>query len=142
MPETTVGIVLATAALAAWTIIMYLAEATTIAIGMQNKSVSQAQAALPGGDLPDRIERVRRNYLNLVEMPILFYAVVATGLAVGAVDQTQVTLAWAYFGVRVAHTVWHVLINNVPVRFTLFTISVGLLVAMWTRLVLGVLGGG
>lgn len=70
------------------------------------------------------------NYTHLLEQPTLFYATVAILALTGAADTTSVGLAWAYVAARIAHSVWQITINTIPVRFGLFIVSTLCLVAL------------
>lgn len=74
------------------------------------------------GVLPDTVQWKSHNYTHLLEQPTLFYATVVI-LALTSVSALDVTLAWAYVALRVAHSLWQALVNTVPVRFTLFNLS-------------------
>lgn len=79
-----------------------------------------------------------RNLVNLFELPILFYVLVALHAAFvpGAADGLQVILAWTFVGTRVAHTLVHVTINAVGLRFLAHRLGVLVLMALWARLAL------
>jgi len=77
-----------------------------------------------------RQHMVARNFNNLTELPILFYAL-ATASAVLAVDSPFfVGLAWAFVGTRIAHTLIHTGYNNVLHRFYAY-LSGGLILSVW-----------
>jgi hypothetical protein len=73
--------------------------------------------------MPPKVNWKSHNYTHLMEQPTLFYAVVAVLALAGAGDGVNVTLAWAYVGIRVVHSFWQALVNIVPVRAALFTLS-------------------
>ena len=75
------------------------------------------------GSLPDRVNWVSHNYTHLMEQPTLFYAVVAILALAGDTSALNLGLAWAYCGLRVAHSLWQGLVNQVPVRFLIFLLS-------------------
>lgn len=74
------------------------------------------------GVLPDRINWKSHNYTHLMEQPTLFYAVSAI-LAITGATLLDVRLAWSYVGLRIVHSVWQSMINTIPVRITLFSLS-------------------
>jgi hypothetical protein len=59
----------------------------------------------------------------MMEQPTLFYAAIGILALLGQASVTNVTLAWGYVGLRIAHSVWQILVNTVPVRFGLFILS-------------------
>ena len=80
------------------------------------------------GVLPPQLQWKAHNYNHLMEQPTIFYAVVMI-LALAGYSTTDVWLAWAYVGLRIAHSLWQAIVNTIPVRLTLFSIgSVVLLV--------------
>ena len=88
--------------------------------------------ALLGGVFPSKVERVADNYNHLWEQPTLFYAIVLVIWALGHTDSTHLFAAWAYCGLRLAHSLVQITFNHVWVRFSLFMMS---WVALGTMLV-------
>lgn len=85
-------------------------------------------------DTPDeRVERPARAYMNLLELPVLFYAVCLLMLTTGTVDSIQVSLAWVFVAARYAHAFIHIGFNYVPLRFTAFLAGAVTLAVIWTR---------
>jgi len=79
------------------------------------------------------IERPARAYMNLLELPVLFYAACALMLVTGKFDGAQVALAWVFVLTRCVHAFIHIGFNYVPLRFTAFfagSVTLGLL---WAR---------
>ena len=63
------------------------------------------------------------NYMHLVEQPTLFYAIALT-LAIGnSGGGYNEMLAWAYVGLRVAHSLVQTTINVITYRFILWVLS-------------------
>ena len=79
------------------------------------------------------VERPARAYMNLLELPVLFYVVCLLMLATGRFDSVQVSLAWVFVVARCAHAFIHIAFNYVPLRFAAFLAGVVTLVVMWTR---------
>ena len=85
-------------------------------------------------DKPDeRVERPARAYMNLLELPVLFYAVSLLMLTTGTVDSIQVSLAWVFVAARYAHAFVHIGFNFVPLRFAAFLAGAITLAVIWTR---------
>ena len=61
--------------------------------------------------VPEPARRVNRALANLLEVPVIFYALVLACLMTARVDATALALAWAYVALRVAHTVVHLTYN-------------------------------
>jgi len=80
------------------------------------------------------IERPARAYMNLLELPVLFYVACALMLATGKFDATQVALAWVFVATRAVHAAIHIGINYVPLRFAAFFAGSVTLAVLWVRL--------
>ena len=85
-------------------------------------------------DQPDeRVERPARAYMNLLELPVLFYAVCLFMLATGKFDSIQVSLAWIFVMARYVHAFVHIGFNFVPLRFAALLAGAITLAVIWTR---------
>lgn len=84
-----------------------------------------------GGELPEYLAKVNNNYGNLLELPILFYAVTVLLLITIRVEPAQVILAWVFTGSRYVHSYIHTTYNNVRHRLYAFTVGVAALILMW-----------
>lgn len=89
---------------------------------------------LPKGELmatlPPRVRWKADNYNHLFEQPTVFYAVALALAVVGQGDRVNATLAWAYVGLRVAHSLLQALWNNITARFGLFVLSAFVLMTL------------
>ena len=81
-------------------------------------------------NMPTKVNWVSHNYTHLMEQPTLFYAVVAVLAIAGDTSAANVALAWGYAGLRIAHSLWQGLVNTLPVRIILFTLSTFCLIAL------------
>ncbi|RGP40258.1 hypothetical protein BPTFM16_00540 [Altererythrobacter insulae] len=90
------------------------------------------------GILPDKVMWKSHNYTHLMEQPTIFYpAVIVIALTGGsAID---VLLAWVYVAIRIVHSLWQSLINTLPLRIALFTLSSLVLAALAVRAVIATL---
>jgi hypothetical protein len=84
----------------------------------------------------EKVERPARAYANLLELPVLFYAVCLLMLTTGSFDSIQVSLAWVFVAARYAHALIHIGFNYVPLRFTAFLAGAVTLAVIWTRFAL------
>lgn len=73
--------------------------------------------------LPPEVAQIADNYNHLFEQPVLFYAVAISIAVLGHVDAVHVACAWAFTGLRIAHSAVQATINIVMVRFTLFLLA-------------------
>ena len=77
------------------------------------------------------------NLKNLFELPVIFYAMVLMLFVTQQVDETYLTAAWVFAGIRVLHSVMHCTANIVMVRFSLYVVSAFSLWFMVVRAALG-----
>ena len=92
-----------------------------------------------GAALPAKVQWKADNYNHLMEQPTIFYATVFLLVLIGDVSGLNVMLAWAYVGLRIAHSLVQVTINKVMVRFTLFALSSIILTIMAVNCLLAIL---
>ncbi|QLP98303.1 MAG: MAPEG family protein [Rhodoblastus sp.] len=88
-----------------------------------------------------RARRSSRAYMNQLELPTLFYGVVALAAAMQMVDRTFVALEWAFVVSRLGHAAIHVTANNVLRRFQAFLVGAVVLMGLWFWLALKVFAG-
>jgi len=91
------------------------------------------------GQEPEELRVITRNFINLFEMPTLFYVV---ALMIHATGQTTVWLvfwAWVYVALRYAHTFIHLTSNHVMARFGAYFASSMVLALMWASLLIQLL---
>jgi len=96
-----------------------------------------------GNPPPDWLANWGRNFVNLLELPVLFYALVAfQSLNPDTIDSLQTALAAGFVASRFAHTLIHVTINNVGLRFLAHRAGFAILAFMWIRFGLAVMNAG
>lgn len=83
--------------------------------------------------LPPQAQWKAHNYNHLHEAPTLFYAVAIVLAIIGAGDGLNLTLAWAYAALRIAHSLVQATINKVALRFALYALSSLVLIALIVR---------
>jgi hypothetical protein len=88
------------------------------------------------GNVPPGVSIPNRNYMNLLEMPILFYVACITLFVTRSVDAASLYWAWGYFALRLAHSVVHLTYNKVTHRLAFFALSNIALGVLWVRIVL------
>ena len=76
------------------------------------------------------------NLKNLFEMPVLFYLLCVMLFVLGRVDAMFLNLAWAYVGLRTIHSLIQSTYNRIVHRFSVYTLSMFVLIWMWLRFVL------
>jgi hypothetical protein len=81
--------------------------------------------------VPGEVSIPNRNYMNLLEIPVLFYVVGLVFHASGKVDIVVLTLSWLYVVIRLVHSAIHLGHNNVLHRLAAFTASNIILLVLW-----------
>jgi hypothetical protein len=81
--------------------------------------------------VPGHVSLANRNYMNLLELPMLFYAVCLALFVTGTVDALALGLAWTYLVLRAVHSLIHVTYNRVVHRLALFAVSNFVLMGLW-----------
>lgn len=116
------------AVLVAWSIVMLLWMVAT-RLPALSKAGIDTKTAKPGGRgvdlegvLPDPVNWKAHNYTHLTETPTLFYAVAVVVALMGPTGN-DVTAAWIYVAFRIVHSLWQAMVNTIPVRLLLFTLS-------------------
>jgi hypothetical protein len=106
-----------------------------------------ARGAVNAGDfrfgestrVPGAVSLPNRNFMNLLELPMLFYVVCLALYVTLSVDLAAVALAWLYFALRVAHSLVHLTYNNVFHRLGFYAAGSVVLAALWLRFALALL---
>ncbi len=112
---------------------------------VRNASVALGKATVEyyrtyGGNAPpDWIERPARTFMNLLEVPILFYVACVLMLVTHYCDEGQIRLAWLFVVLRVVHAAIYIGLNHVPSRFASYAAGCVTLWVLWVRLGFGVL---
>ena len=115
-------------ALVAWSLVMMLWMAATRLPAMSRKGIRigtlvGGRGADLDGVLEDSIQWKSHNYAHLMEQPTIFYAVALSLALMDQGDGLNLTLAWVYVGLRIAHSLVQAIFNRVLVRFLLFLLS-------------------
>ena len=84
------------------------------------------------------VEMAANNYRNLFEIPVLYFALVPLLILSDTANLIQVTLAWIYVALRIAHSYVHIGPKNVRLRAMLYLLSCVVLLAMWVGLAVDV----
>ena len=83
------------------------------------------------GRVPGHVSIPNRNYMNLLELPMLFYVAGLMYFVAGRVDGVALAVAWTYVGLRAIHSLIHVTYNNVMHRLSVFALSNVVLGVFW-----------
>ena len=117
------------------TFIMAFATGISRFISVRRKDINpKYYIFMSGYTPPDYVQKLSRNFANLLETPILFYLLAVLLIALQIDSALMVKLAWLYVFFRLVHSAIHVSYNHVLHRFTAFLLSMLTLLAMWIQL--------
>lgn len=137
-------------ALAAWTMLVWIWMYATRIPAMNRAGMdANGMVGSTGRSLRDdlvakgevKASWVADNYNHLHEAPTVFYAVAIVLAMIGQGDNLNATIAWAYVGLRVAHSLLQVTSNRVVIRFVLFALSSLALMALILHAAMAVFHG-
>ena len=129
------------AVLAAWTMVMWGWMYLTRIPAMQKAKINMDPSVYTKDDLktlPKTVQWKADNYNHLLEQPTVFYAVAISLAVLGIGDGLNLWLAWAFVALRIVHSLVQATVNIIMVRFTIFSISSLVLIAMVVHLVVRV----
>lgn len=119
-------------ALAGWTgCVLVLVAFRRVRAGTEGRVKVSAFRLGEAPDVPPDVSLPNRNYMNLLELPLLFYVVCMLAFATGKANAAHVALAWTYVGTRIVHSLVHLTYNHVMHRFAAFVASNVVLLVLW-----------
>jgi len=130
------------AVLVAWTMLVFIVLLARRMSGFNAAGIkiNEMPAGTRGGDgeaqMPDKANWVSHNYTHLMEQPTVFYPVVMILAMLGDASSLSVSLAWAYAGLRILHSLWQMNVNTIPVRFAFFGLASVCLIVLAVRAVM------
>lgn len=84
-----------------------------------------------GAEEPEELRALSRHFVNLFELPVLFYVACIVAYVSVQVDLWLVLLAWFFVVSRYVHSYIHLTSNIVIQRFRVYGIGLVALVLMW-----------
>ena len=118
--------------LALWTgTVMLLTGFRRVRAVVAGRTTASAFRLGESPDVPADVAIVNRNLVNLLEMPVLFYAVILALYVTRHVAPGALVLAWLYVALRLVHSGVHLTYNNVRHRLIPFALSNFVLVTLW-----------
>lgn len=94
-------------------------------------AVRPRDIALRQPNWPDRSTQIANCFHNQLELPVLFYILVAFILITGTNSIVFVVLAWTFVVSRFVHAYIHTGSNRVDRRFYAMAVGMAILIAMW-----------
>ena len=105
--------------------------AMTRVAAIKSGEVKMKDIALGQATWPARIQQSSNAYANNLQLPLLFYVLVAFAMMTKKADLLFVVMSWLYVATRYAHAFVHVTTNRVTLRFQCFAAGVAVLAIMW-----------
>ncbi len=90
--------------------------------------------------VPDSVSLPNRVFMNLLEVPVLFYLLCTLAYVTDRVTPAMVLLGWLYLAVRIGHSLIYLTYNHVFHRFLVFALSNLILFCLWLLLGWALLG--
>jgi hypothetical protein len=132
------SIFLPVCALAFWTfIVLTLVPIVRIRAAQAGRAHVKDFRYGESANVPGDVTLPNRDYMNLLELPVLFYVVCIALYVTKQVDDTYIYLAWGFVAARVLHSLVHLTYNNVLHRLAAFAIGIAFLIPMWLRFAMG-----
>lgn len=88
-------------------------------------------AALGQPVWPERVTQIANTFHNQLELPVLFYVLVAFALITRKADMLFVVMSWMFVATRLAHAYVYATTNRVGHRFRIFVVGAVILLLMW-----------
>jgi len=130
-------------ALALWTsVVLILVPIVRVFAGRRGAVADSDFKLGESARVPGWVSVPNRNYMNLLEFPLLFYVVCILYYVSHSVDRAALELAWLYAGLRVLHSLMHLTFNIVPARALIFAASSIAATAMWLLFLVKIFPGG
>jgi hypothetical protein len=98
---------------------------------IRSGAVRPRDIALRQPNWPPRVTQIANCFHNQLELPVLFYVLVAFILITSTNSAVFVALAWAFVLTRLVHAFIHTGSNRIDRRFYAMAAGMMILVAMW-----------
>ena len=100
----------------------------------------QAATAVEAAKLLKPIAGPSDNFVNLFEVPVIFYVATIVLFITGLASPLYLALCSAFVGLRVLHSLIHCTYNRVTHRFYVYALSTVLLWVLWVMMSIDILG--
>ena len=119
-------------ALAAWTLcVLLLIPLVRSRAALRREIVVDDFRYGESPNVPGTVSIPNRNYMNLLELPMLFYIVCLVLYVTGAASSLAIAIGWAFVAFRIVHSVIHLTYNRVLHRLAAFTAANFALAFLW-----------
>jgi hypothetical protein len=119
-------------ALAGWTaLVLLLIPTVRIRSAVRREVVADDFRYGESAAVPSYVSLPNRNYMNLLELPMLFYVACLLLYVTAGVSPLTTAVAWLYVALRIVHSVIHLSYNHVLHRLAAFATSNVVLLVLW-----------
>jgi hypothetical protein len=130
--STPFAVFLPVAVLALWTMqVLLLIPIARFKAGSKGQITADDFRYGESARVPDMVRLPNRNFMNLLEVPVLFYVASFVAHLTQHVDGLFMALAWAFVALRIGHSVVHLSYNHVMHRLVLFALGNVVVSVMW-----------
>ena len=112
------------------TVAVYLRLNVAKRAAVRRGEVDEARRALDEDAWPDSVRKINNNIRNQFEVPVLFYVLVLTLVALNATDVPAVVCAWLFVLSRIFHAYVHTGSNYVPLRRKAFMVGCAMVLTL------------
>lgn len=105
------------------TLIVYLRLNSAKRAAVRRGEVDETRRALDEDAWPDSVRKINNNIRNQFELPVLFYTMVLTLVALDAAGTAAAVCAWLFVSSRIVHAWIHTGSNDVPWRRRAFMVG-------------------
>ncbi|MBL7714413.1 MAG: MAPEG family protein [Bdellovibrionales bacterium] len=101
---------------------------------MRKKKIHPEKLKLAGAQADELLRDVDHpsdNFVNLFEVPVLFYVAILVTIVTNQTSDLLIGLAWAYVALRALHSLIHCTYNRVLHRFFSYFLSTLVLAGYW-----------
>lgn len=125
------------AVLAIWTLtVLGLVPIARVRAGRNGRIVADDFRYGESPNVPHDVRLPNRLFMNLLEVPTLFYFASVVCFVTQQVDTVALWLAWSFVSIRLLHSLIYLTYNKVAHRAIVFGLGNFVVVAMWTRLLI------
>jgi hypothetical protein len=110
-------------------LLLWMATARTRAL--RGREIRTKDIALGQPNWPERVTQIGNSFRNQLEVPVLFYVLIALALPLRRADLFIVLMSWVFVATRFAHAGIFVTSNNGQQRGLAWFAGVLVLLAMW-----------
>jgi hypothetical protein len=90
------------------------------------------------GTAPESLIKTDRHFINLFEVPVLFYAGCLAAMMVPVTGPVVLATAWLFVAARVVHAYIHIGPNKIFPRMSIHMVACATVLALWIQIVIAI----